>query len=159
MSEETVNVDWLGNPYTAGTYVVYAASGGRSINMIFGRVIRINPTGTVAIQPLKSSRWKHHSETTRYIDKRTGKGIDYWNDAHVETPSWYRHDLTGREVQYQDRWDHNCVWHKPEDRYTYIPQVMKDYVEEIKVPVKPVTLTVTENITVWLGHLPEGVEE
>lgn len=157
--EETVNVDWLGNSYKSGTYIIYGASGGRSINMVFGRVVKINPTGTVTIQPLKASRWKQHSEQSKYIDNRTGKGIDYWSDAHAESTAHWTHDLTGRALSYEERYERGCVWHKPDDNYTYVPRVMKDYVEEIKLPIKPVTLTITENITVWNGDLPEGIDD
>jgi hypothetical protein len=94
---------------------------------------------TVTVQPLKSSRWKQHGGHTRYIDTRTGKGINPWLDKHVASGGYRRDKLTGERVD-----DSNYSLRYGE--YEYVTTVFKDYVMEIHDGPKPVTLMVTENI-------------
>jgi hypothetical protein len=94
---------------------------------------------TVTVQPLKSSRWEQHYGRDRYIDTRTGKGINPWLDKHCASGGYRRDKSTGERVD-----DSNYSLRYGE--YEYVPTVFKDYVKEIHEGPKPVTLTVTDNI-------------
>jgi hypothetical protein len=116
--------DFLGNEYGEGDLVIYGASGGRSINMIIGRVVSVkqrttrdgtyddagkyrytqvpvtdkdgNPVYSVRIQPLHSSRWEQHDPRTYYVDTRTGKTVDRY--SHVKEQSYYTDARTGERL-------------------------------------------------------------
>jgi hypothetical protein len=157
--------DWLGNDFGPGDTVLYAAQSGRSVTMILATVVSINELifdegsygfvridkapdsaiannaerrTTVTVQPLKSSRWKQHVGRDRYIDTRTGKGINPWLAKHCASGGYRRNKLTGERVSDND--------YSYTAEYEYVPTVFKDYVMEIHEGPKPVTLTVTENI-------------
>jgi hypothetical protein len=154
--------DWLGNDFGPGDTVLYAAQSGRSVTMVLATVVSINELyeieyckwhriesdtivpadaerrTTVTVQPLKSSRWEQHYGRTRYIDTRTGKGINPWLDKHVASGGYRRNKLTGERVSDKD--------YSYSGEYEYVPTVFKDYVKEIHEGPKPVTLTVTDNI-------------
>jgi hypothetical protein len=92
---------------------------------------------TVTVQPLKSSRWKQHYGHTRYIDTRTGKGINPWLDKHIAGGGYRINKLTGERMAADDYSTMNYDW---------VTAEFKDYVKEIHDGPKPVTLTVTDNI-------------
>lgn len=156
--------DWLGNDYGPGDRILYAAAAGRSITMVLAEVVSINeliydeeryqfvridtaPGATIAesterktsvtVQPLKSSRWEQHGGHTRYIDTRTGKGIDPFLDKHVAGGGYRINKLTGKRMAIDDYSTMNYDW---------VTTEFKDYVKEIHEGPKPVTLTVTDNI-------------
>lgn len=88
--------DFLGNEIEEGTYIVYASGSGHSKNVSLGQILKITPlewephdtqekmygdrsrVKSVQVQPVKSSRWQQHHQRTKYIDTRTGKGVDLW---------------------------------------------------------------------------------
>lgn len=138
--------DFLGNEYKAGDYVIYAQSSGRCINMIKGQVVEIKENGNVRIQPLAGSRWKGHHARSYTVDNRTGKRIDPWsgNGKHIKENSYYRYKDSGERVteeseRLRDR--SSTVYER-----NYVPTVFHDYVETRTEPIKPVTISVTENI-------------
>lgn len=116
----------------------------------------------VSLQPLKSSRWEQHYGKTRYIDTRSGKGIDHL--VVDKKTGLYRH-LTGgyfenketgekvHEYYYHDhpafrhylRWDPKTV----PDGWVHVESALKPYVKKIKEGPGPVTISVTENIVKW----------
>lgn len=148
--------DFLGRTFGPGDTVVYPAQSGRSVNMVKARVISINPSGTVTVQPLMSARWEQHSGQTRYVDGRTGKGIDpNRGTRHVETAGHYRNTRTGATVEWVPYADWR-VW-RERDEYVYVPTKFKDYVTEKHEDPKPVALKVTKNI-VRVDDLPESEE-
>lgn len=138
--------DFLGQEYGPGDLVIYGASGSRSINMVIGRVVDITekyydinrfkwvpvPSDgvvpkkyqgkdsdlktSVTVQPLRSSRWKQHSDRTYYTDSRTGKRInpDAPSGAHILKPSHYvfadgtEFDWAAETVKWEQR--HNNVY-------------------------------------------------
>ncbi len=120
----------------------------------------------VQVQPLNSSRWTQHHKRTRYIDTRTGKGID-WSVVDKKT-GLYRHcdggyfenPFTGEKVHEYEYHSHPELrhfrsWDKSSLPYPWkrVERRFKDYVQEIKEEPKPVTLTVTENIVRWSKKL------
>lgn len=151
-----MKTDFLGREYEAGDIIVYAAMSGRSVTMVKAEVVEIKESGSVKVQPLESSRWQQHSGRHRTIDKRTGKGIDPYsgNGKHIKELSKMRHAVTGEEIsgeEFQRRreWGYRGADRIDNQEYfnwKYVPTVFHDYVERIVDPVKPVTLTVTENI-------------
>lgn len=146
--------DWLGQEFSVGDLVIYGAGSGRSITMVLGRVTKFN-AGSVGVQPLRSSRWPP-PRRTRWIDNRTGKGIDpYATEKHTEVPAHYVHKVTGKTITAEERYVLDR-WERRE--YEYIPPVFKDYAEEVITPVQPVTISVTKNITKWNGELPPEEE-
>lgn len=148
--------DWLGQEISEGDTIIYAAMSGRSVTMVLGTVVKFNESGTVRVQPVKSSRWEQHHGRLRYIDNRTGKGIDpYSGDGkHIASEGHYVRTDTGEKVTADDKYNLYrrgvLSWRDVE----YKPTAFKDYVERVTDEVKPVTLTVTENITKWTGELP-----
>jgi hypothetical protein len=176
--------DWQGQEYGPGDIVLYAAMGGRCPNIIKAEVVDIWLTRRgenwswerlpddaepekddelrVRVLPLAAARWEQHTPKTRYIDKRTGKGIDpFRGRKHVEDGTNLL--FCARTNTVLDDHGHGTCCTKPGYRpgeavyhstyggdgptATYVKPVFKDYVEKIVVPVKPVTLSVTENIT------------
>lgn len=125
----------------------------------------------VQVLPLRSSRWEQHSGHTRYIDTRSGKGVDlYRRDkktglyVHM-SGGYYENTETGVRVHADDHryhqelqsvryWDDSSI-PKP---WIYVRAKNKDYIQVQDEGVKPVTLTVTKNITKWTGEVPD-VEE
>lgn len=143
--------DWLGNELAVGDYIIYAAMSGRSVTMIIATIVSFNDSGTVTVRPVKSSRWKQHDHT-KYVDSRTGKGINVYNDKHTARGSYLRHKDTGEELTWEQfderlRKDHSLS----RQDFDYVPRTFRDYVKVVNV-VKPVTLMVTENITKWHGN-------
>jgi hypothetical protein len=154
---ETTHTDWLGNEYGVGDYVVYGAGSGRSINMVFAKVVEFKESGNVTLEPLKSSRWEQHAGSSFYIDERTGKRIDPWRaKQHVKSGGHYKHNVTGESITVDDY--HNLDWRtKERENYTYFSTVFHDYVKWTKAPTKKVTLTVIQNITKWQGEIPDDL--
>lgn len=147
--------DFLGNEYKAGDYVIYAVCPNRSINMIKGQVVEILESGKVKIQPIAGSRWTSHRGKTYSVDTRTGKRIDPWqgNGKHIKEPGYYVYKDTGERVTEESerlRGRSSRTYERE-----YVPTVFHDYVETRTDPIKPVTLTVTENIVKFAdGELP-----
>ena len=116
----------------------------------------------VSLQPLGSSRWEQHSNRTRYIDSRTSKGIDPYRGKNHGVGGYWENSKTQERVDdddaredprigYRRYWDTSDVpegWHHV--KWSFAPHVQE--VKEGKP--KPVTLTVTENITKWTGVTP-----
>lgn len=179
--------DWRGNEYGPGDRVIYAAMSGRCVTMVEADVIEIwrvyrnedwewerlpveslvpddKTELRVALQPVNSSRWKQHSGRTRYIDSRTGKGIDpFRGRKHIKDGTGINVcDRTGTALD-----DENCApcctgplrygkdrhWHSrypvhPGDpKLAWIDTEFQPWVEKKHEATKRVTLTVTENIT------------
>lgn len=86
--------DWLGQEYGPGDYVTYAQVNGRSANIIVGQVDSFTDKGNVKVIPITGSRWKGHS-AKKYVDSRTGKGIDPSFKKHQTRESGYTHKTTG----------------------------------------------------------------
>lgn len=133
--------DFLGNEYGIGDTIVYAAMSGRSVNMVLAEIVSFNESGTTTVQPLEGARWKQHSSRTRYIDSRSGKGIDPWFDKHIEVQRHYIHNTTGERIDdlYEIDW-------RLRGEYRTVPVVYKDYVTQVTSGPKPVTLQITKNI-------------
>jgi hypothetical protein len=137
--------DWLGREYRVGDLILYAATSSRSVQMILGRVVEMRDNGNVKVQPLRSSRWKQHYGRQRWIDNRTGKGIDPY--CHVKSGGYQVWVDTGERISDEERWER--LNRSRETRY--VPTVFEDYVEKVDEGVKPVTLQITENIVRWDG--------
>lgn len=163
----TEHKDFLGNEYAEGDSIIYAAMSGRSVTMVAARVIKFNDSGSVTVQPLKSSRWEQHTtKRTRYIDKRTGKGIDPYapSGKHTEQEAYVTDKRTGERIPEENLkafigggympWkfgtdNPNFV---PHEFREYHPTVYMDYVKQvIEDGAKPVTLTITKNIVKWVS--------
>lgn len=152
--------DWLGQEYGPDDLVLYAAMSGRSCNMVLGRVVRFGPR-SVTVAPVKGAR-RQHGGRTRYIDTRTGKGIDPWaaSRKHIKRESGRENTETGEFISYDDLHALSLPWREEEARYPrapdgpwkYVPAVFHDYV---KTSEPQVTLTVLKNVTKWTGEVPE----
>lgn len=123
--------DFLGQEYDVGDEVLYAAMSGRSATMILGEVVDIfeapaskwadsGKITKVKVQPLMSSRWKQHYGRRKYIDTRTGKSVDPFRDGSEHYEGW-----NGQENQ-----------------------PFASHIEVVD-EVRPVTITVTENVVKW----------
>lgn len=140
--------DFLGNEYKAGDYVIYAVTASQSINMIKGQVVDILENGKVKIQPIAGSRWSSHHGRTYTVDNRTGKRIDPWakSGKHIKEAAHYK-TLDGKK-HYADSVNKLPYYERVEITRmgNYVPTVFHDYVESRTDPIRPVTITVTENI-------------
>ena len=149
--------DWLGNKIDVGDKVIYAAGSGRSITMVIGEVVKFMDNGNVRIQPLKSSRWKQHYGTDYYVDTRTEKRFDPWasfdQGTHIKERTHFVHKVTGEKVFAYTLSELAEILGKRYDEvmhaYEYVPFQWNDYVEKRNDGSKPVTISVTENITKW----------
>jgi hypothetical protein len=134
--------DFLDQEFGPGDTIVYPAASGRSINMVAATVISINEKGTVRVQPFEGARWKRSSRI-RYIDTRTGKGIDPWLDEHIKQPPHRRHKMTGLKLTWEE-------WHRlpflQQQDFEYVRVTLKDYVGTVDDGPAPVNLKVTKNI-------------
>jgi len=159
--------DWLGQEISEGDTIIYAAMSGRSVTMVLATVVKFNDSGSVTVQPVKSSRWEQHSAPTWYVDFRTGKRINPYAPEHVESGGYYLYP-DGSRFSGSYRWQRPDGTWDDEQPYqlgmartalkmvsgTYQPTIFKDHVIKRTGEVKAVTLTVTENITKWTGELP-----
>lgn len=147
--------DWLGQSIEVGDHVIYPAGSGRSITMIIGTVVGFNDNGSITLCPVKSSRWKQHHGRTRYVDNRTGKGIDPWSGSgkHIVEGGCHVRRSTGEEINDEDYYALQRSRGYRYDDYAYKPVVFKDYVERQDTPTTKVTVHVTENVTKWTGVL------
>lgn len=169
--------DWLNQEYDVGDQVIYAAMSGRSVTMVLAEVVEIyqakanswddedDPKVTkVKVQPIGSSRWKQHYGRTRYIDERTGKGIDPFSGKgkHM-VGNYYENLTTGERYDYEDwnkgikhptfpdiisYWEWGAPGKTPEG-WCFVKQEFKPYVKKIEDGPGPVTLSITENIVLW----------
>lgn len=149
--------DFLGSEYGPGDIIIYAQLRDRSINMIKAQVIQVKENGNVKVQPLGGSRWKGHSVKGYYVDSRTeAKIADPWASEHVEKEGHYV-DQYGNEYTSSEYFKLN--WEKRRNlNVRSVPTKFKDYVQYRAEPVRPVTLTVTENIVKLAdGQLPAEV--
>lgn len=94
--------DWLGQEYQPGDYVTYAQMNGRAANIIVGQVDSFTDKGNVKVVPITGSRWKGHS-SKKYVDSRTGKGIDPSFKKHQKRESGYTQKSTGKFFTYEER--------------------------------------------------------
>lgn len=146
--EELVK-DFLGNEYTVGSLVIYPVSyGSHSVMLAMGKVLKISEK-SVQVEPVEASRGKHYYGRTRYIDNRTGKGIDpYCNSGkHIEEEGHYILKETGSRLARTE------VMRYGYGQTEYIPAKFKDYVERVNNPTSVVTLKVTSNIV--LARVPK----
>lgn len=152
MSEQFT--DWLGQPIEIGDHLLYPAGSGRSITMVLAKLVRIHDNGSVTVEPVKASRWKQHYGRTRYIDTRTGKGIDPFRDPHIADGGYkYRTDTGERvteEEEYQLIRSRAMKW----SDFSYKTVEFKDYVQRVDQATTAVHISVVENITKWTGELP-----
>lgn len=144
-------LNFIGQEIEVGHTVVYPATSGRSTQMVEAVVegftekgVQLRPTG-------RTSRYtQHYASKTRYIDSRTGKGIDVSFKKHQER-GYGKTSPDGkflsseeiweleRTLPYSERWKYLEGW-------TFTSPIYKDYVQEVDVTeVKLVTLT--ENAT------------
>lgn len=152
--------DIAGNTIEPGDTVVYPQMSGRSVQMVLGKFLSYEG-GKAQIERLEGSRWSaSYSGTTRYRDKRTGKGIDPYapSGKHYSVPprGYYKHRETGEEIseeEFRTRYpDRYSGWHSysRDDRSRWQgrcePGVLHDYVEEYKAGPKPVTILNVGNI-------------
>lgn len=156
--------DFLGQPYGVGDHIIYPVMSGNSIAVVLAKVLEIQDA-KVVVEPVRSSRWKQHYGRTRYIDTRTGKGIDPdlrrkdGTEPHIETDAHMRDKLTKEVIPYAQETKYLEAKYGYDKRYhryeylEYVPVVYKDYVQEVKVPSKAV-LTVTANIVKWDTEVP-----
>lgn len=178
--------DWLGNEYDVGDLVLYAAMSGRCVTMVLGRVLEIyqgpkygygykrqdkldddEKETKVKVQPLKSSRWKQHYGRTRYVDTRTGKGIDPYvtektGEYRHRTGGYFENTTTGERVydvydKYHPDFQHYHHWDKSTmpPGWELVKSELKPYVKEIKEPTASVTISITENIVKWDGEIDD----
>jgi hypothetical protein len=138
--------DFLGNEYKAGDYVIYAVSASQSINMIKAQVLEILDNGKVKLQPISGSRWTSHHGKTYSVDTRTGKRINRWagEGKHIKENAHYVYKDTGERVTEESEKLRGRVSRTHER--DYVPPVFHDYVETRTDPIKPVTISVTQNI-------------
>jgi hypothetical protein len=140
--------DFLGNEYKPGDYVIYAVTASQSINMIKAQVVEILDNGKVRLQPIAGSRWTSHRGKTYSVDTRTGKRINPWgaNGKHIKEHSYYLAP-DGKKYSMEEA---NKLPYPERDKITssknYVATVFHDYVETRTDPIKPVTISVTENI-------------
>jgi hypothetical protein len=117
----------------------------------------------VKIQPLRGARWEQHHGHKYYVDTRSDKRIDPWKGKgypHIKIMGHYIDTRSGGPIGDSQRYQH---WAR-EKGLPYIPSEFVDYVhtefqpwvEERNDGVKPVTLTVTDNIVKWEGELPDA---
>lgn len=142
--------DWLGKELNVGDKVLYPAGSGRSITMIIGEIVEFKDNGSVRIQPLNSSRWKQHYGTDYYVDTRTGKRIDPWKTyeqgTHFKSKGYYQHKATGNVITAEE---HQALRGNTYFEYDYVSAVFQDWVKQRNDGPKPVTISVTENLTKW----------
>jgi hypothetical protein len=148
--------DWLGQDIGVGDKVLYAAGSGRSITMVIAEIVKFNEK-SVSVMPVASSRWKQHNGEDYYIDTRTGKQVrpygKGWGDPQVWSRlGYYKVLSTGEEVSNARRTSLLNSGHPYED-FKYHHSELQPYIEKHN-KMKPVTLTVTKNITKWTGQLP-----
>lgn len=166
--------DFLGQEYVVGDHVVYATLSGRSVTQTLGIVVAITDK-SVVVRPVFDSRgWRVPAERqkrTRYIDSRTGKGIDVSFVKHHERVVGWVHKGTGEFIDFEAMdalsypdgkpvYGYGYGWHdlgKNDLKRQYADKVLaqydraypiyKDYVQEVvETGAKPVKLSVTENI-------------
>lgn len=151
--------DFLGQEIGVGDKVIYAAQSGRAVNMIFAEVVSFSDSGSVTVTPLKSSRWKQHHGTMKWIDKRTGKGIDPYcaSGKHLKSKGGYVWADTGERLTDEELSRYRAMnpWGGRDREIKPVASVFKDYVERVNGGPGPVTLKVAENIVKWNG---EGAE-
>ena len=127
---------------------------------------RVETEIRVSVQPLNSSRWKQHYGRTRYIDTRTGKGIDPFSGSgkHM-VGNYYERQSDGERVYYEDakdwteftdhyyagRWYFGAPDAEIPEGWRWVKQEFKNYVKKIEEGPKPVTLSITDNIVLWQG--------
>jgi hypothetical protein len=132
--------DWLGNEFEAGDLVLYPNVSGSSPNMMLARVKDIRGKAVIVV-PIKGSRWDNNGRTT-FIDTRTGKTVDpYRNESE------HMHAQRFLNLETGERTDSSTVardW----PRRAYSP--FKDHIRKNNVQTA-VRLTVTKNITKWMG--------
>ena len=160
--------DFLGQTIRLGDLIVYATASGKAKNMTLGRVLTINfkddgAVKSVQVQPIKSARWSQHRQRDKYIDTRTGKGVDPYSGKHSTGP--WKSKETGESATYEDVVVAKKAWEAAQPRtvnnnysyyarpyydanlyFDYVGYVYADYISIEKQPIKPVTVTVTENI-------------
>jgi len=147
--------DFLGNEYKVGDYVIYAVSASQSINMIKAQVVELLDNGKVKLLPIAGSRWSSHSGKTYSVDKRTEKRINPWSSdgKHIKENAYYVYKDTGERVTEESeklRGRRSTTYER-----NYVATVFHDYVETRTDPIKPVTISVTENIVKFAdGELP-----
>lgn len=150
--------DWLGNEISVGDTVIYPVSSGGAMALALAVVDSINTyedgsLKSVTVSLLErdgsdASRWHHGWTYTRYIDSQTGKGIDpdAGNGKHIAIEAHYVNRVNKNKISIEGYYNLPLKGTRWGD-WEYVPSKFKDYVQQIKLPPKPRTLTVIENIT------------
>lgn len=139
--------------------MLYAGMSGRSATVALGRVIRFGPK-SVTVARLKDARGFRSGGRTRYIDTRTGKGIDpFHNDKGIARDSGYENAETGEFVANRELW--SLSYDERRARYPrmseggpwrHVSWQLHPWIEVV-TPESQVTLTVLENVTKWTGEV------
>lgn len=163
MEEEFV--DFLGNVLAVGDTVVYASLAGRSAKLTKGVIVAFKGSNVQVKREATSWGGKVGTET-RYVDSRTGKGIDPSYAKHQERGYGYEHRITGRFLdgdgfyrekflnydEVQDYYRKNGWYggynrpqykHNPafvEEDWKSVRPIYKDYVTEVEKEPRPVTV-------------------
>lgn len=143
-------VDWLGNEVHVGSEVIYAQMSGRCVQLVKGIVLDIYASH-FRIQPNAGNRWGTRSWRTILVDTRTGKKISPKNKKHIERESYITCTESGLEL---DDYAKGPCHPSHYDRfgmslYNYFPVQYKDYIREQAEGVRPVTILITNNLTLW----------
>lgn len=155
--------DWLGQEVNIGDYIVYPAQSGRCTQMTVAKVAEFKDNGNVVVEPAQSARWKQHHPRTKYIDRRTGKGINPFADKHIESGGYAECVVTGARLDDQYRADDGCRDGYAGNRnyhvlgkYRYVPVRFKDYVEQVQVTRTRVTLSANAKSITKVNWQPEA---
>lgn len=144
---DAVLVDVAGNTIEPGDWVVYPQMSGRSVQIVLGKLVSYNGK-TAKIERIEGGRWQPGWRSTKYRDKRTGKGINIWSAgmAHWEKQprTFYRNRQTGIEIEPEEFYRRRVNYHDWERKYER--GVLKDYVEEYRPELPAVTIHNVSNI-------------
>lgn len=97
--------DFLGREFVVGDTVVYPAMSGRSCYLVQAVVKEFKENGSITLQPdITSWNGTQRSGETKWIDSRTGKGINpiARSGKHIETPAHWKFKPTGESVPMSD---------------------------------------------------------
>jgi len=137
--------DVAGQEIRVGDYVAYPQMSGRSVQMVLGKLIEIDDKGRAKVVRMEGSRWTASYTRTKWIDKRTGKGIDRSNRKHQERHAGYIKD--GEYYTHEEMFDGTggAYWQATEYGYRYTGPIYKDYVQEVPSE-KPVLIGNVQNL-------------
>lgn len=105
MTETPTLKDFMGNELNIGDTVVYASLAGRSAKLTKGKIVAFKASG-VQVQRESTSWGGDVSKQTRWVDSRTGKGIDPSYAKHQERGYGYVNQKTGEYIRSEDYYHH-----------------------------------------------------